>query len=325
MPISSGDTLGVGVIGAGVMGGYHARLFAGRIGGARLAAVSDPDRARAEAVAAGARVHSDGMALIRDDAVAAVLVAAPDAAHHGLVMEALRLGKPVLCEKPLAATVAECREIVAADAGRGLVCTGFMRRFDETYREMKAALDAGRVGAPMVLHCVHRNQIAPGWFTGPMIVTNAMVHEIDICRWLLGAEYTAARIRAVGDRGDLILAELETDIGAVVRIEVFMNAAYGYHVHAELVGRAGAVAMAEPAPVRLRAAGAAQAAYPADWIGRFADSYRAQDQAWVAACRAGRADPGLATAQDGLVATQCCAQLVGLLEGAGSGALALGG
>ena len=220
MPISSCDTLGVGVIGAGVMGGYHARLFAGRIGGARLAAVSDPDRARAEAVAAGARVHSDGMALIRDDAVAAVLVAAPDAAHHGLVMEALRLGKPVLCEKPLAATVAECREIVAADAGRGLVCTGFMRRFDETYREMKAALDAGRVGAPMMLHCVHRNQMAPGWFTGPMIVTNAMVHEIDICRWLLGAEYTAARIRATAEEHGVPIVANPPLARALHRLEV---------------------------------------------------------------------------------------------------------
>lgn len=312
--------LGVGVVGAGVMGGFHARLFATGIGGARLVAVSDPDRARAMATGA-AEVHEDGLALIRSDQVGAVLVAAPDAAHHGLVMEALRLGKPVLCEKPLAATVAECREIVAADAGRGLVSTGFMRRFDPVYREMKAAL--GHLGPALVMHCTHRNQTAPGWFTGPMIITNAMVHEIDICRWMLGAEYTAARITAAGDRGDLLLVTLETDIGAVVSIEVFMNAAYGYHVHAEIVGREGSVAMAEPAPVRLRQAGAARAAYPADWIGRFAESYRLQDQAWVEACLSGRPAEGLASARDGLFATDYCMQLVDLLGLGGAGALHL--
>lgn len=318
--MTTSNAKAIGVIGAGVMGGFHARLFAGQIGGARLVAVSDPDRTRAEAAAAGGKVFEDGLALIRDDEVEAVLVAAPDAAHHGLVMEALRLDKPVLCEKPLAATVDECREIVAADDGRGLVATGFMRRFDPTYRAMKSAVESGEVGTTLVLHCTHRNQTAPTWFTGPMIITNAMVHEIDICRWLLNAEYIHARITEVGDRGDLMLAELLTDSGAAVRIEVFMNAAYGYHVQSELVGREGSIAMAEPAPVRLRTAGAARAAYPGDWIGRFAESYRLQDQAWVDRLH-GRAVEGLASAQDGLLATDYCLQLVDLLQHGGSGAL----
>ncbi|MPL84715.1 Inositol 2-dehydrogenase/D-chiro-inositol 3-dehydrogenase [bioreactor metagenome] len=318
---SGAGLLGVGVIGAGVMGGFHARLFGAGIGGARLAAVSDPDRGRAAAVAAGAAVFEDGLALIRDDAVDAVLVAAPDAAHHGLVIEALRLGKPVLCEKPLAATLPECREIVAAEGGRGLVSTGFMRRFDPAYREMKAALAAGQVGVPLLLNCAHRNQAAPGWFTGPMIVTNAMVHEIDIARWLLGAEYVEARIAEVGAQGDMVLAELVTDLGAVVRIEVFMNAAYGYHVQTELVGRAGSVTMAEPALTRLRSAGAARAAYPSDWIGRFAESYRAQDQAWVDGIRSGQPDAALASARDGLRATDYCLQLVEMLAAGGCGTL----
>lgn len=309
-------SLAVGVIGAGIMGGFHAHLFAEEISGACLVAVSDPDPARASAAAYGSQVFAEGLPLIESETVEAVLIAAPDAAHHELVMAAIRLGKPVLCEKPLASTVAQCREIVEADAGRNLVSVGFMRRFDPAYREMKDALDAGRVGAPLLIHCVHRNREAPHWFDGSMMITNAMVHEIDICRWLLDTEYTSARLTQIGDGGDMLLAELHTERGAVVSVEMFMNAAYGYHVHAEIVGREGTVAMAEPAQVRLRHDGAMQAGYSPDWIGRFAESYRMQDQAWVRACTGGSC-ADMATARDGLLATSYCRQLVEMLPAGG--------
>lgn len=314
-------SLAVGVIGAGVMGGFHARLFAEEISGARLVAISDPDPARATAAAYGAQLFDDGLALIESDSVEAVVVAAPDAAHHELVMAAIGSGKPVLCEKPLASTVAQCREIADADAGRNLVSLGFMRRFDPAYREMKQALDEGRIGAPLLMHCVHRNREAPHWFDGPMIVTNAMVHEIDICRWLLDTEYTSASLTQIGDASDMLLAELRTDRGVVVSVEMFMNAGYGYHVHAEIVGREGVVAMAEPAQLRLRRDGAMQAGYSSDWIGRFADSYRMQDQAWVRAGNGNCSCMDLATARDGLFATRYCQQLVEAMS-AGGGTLA---
>lgn len=310
-------SLAVGVIGAGVMGGFHARLFAEEISGARLVAVSDPDQDRAQAAARGAQVFAEGLALIESDAVEAVLVAAPDAAHHDLVMAAIRLGKPVLCEKPLAATVVQCREIALADEGRNLVSVGFMRRFDPAYREMKAVLDAGRIGAPLLMHCLHRNREVPGWFDGSMIVTNALVHEIDICRWMFGAEYNAAKLTPVGDRGDMLLVELHMDQGTVVAVEMFMNAGYGYHVHAEIVGREGTLALAEPALVRSRRDGAIHAGYSPDWIGRFADSYRLQDQAWVKACVTGQGCEDLATARDGLLATSYCDQMVQTLPKGG--------
>ncbi len=56
--------------------------------------------------------------------------------------------------------------------------------------------------------------------------------------------------RCFGDTGDGLLAKLHTDRGAVVSVKMFMNAAYGYHVHAEIVGREGTVATAEPAQLR---------------------------------------------------------------------------
>ena len=87
----------------------------------------------------GARATADGFALIADDAVDAVVIASHDSTHAALAIAAVRAGKPVLCEKPLAPTLAECVEVVRAEraaigaAGLPLISLGFMRRFDPGY------------------------------------------------------------------------------------------------------------------------------------------------------------------------------------------------
>lgn len=310
-------SIGIGVIGAGVMGGEHARLFAGEIAGAHLAAVADADLARAQAAAGGAKALTDPQALIADPAVEAVLVASPDATHHGLVLAAIAAGKPVLCEKPLAASTAECLEIVQAEAhaGRKLVQTGFMRRFDLAYQEMKATLDGGTLGDLRILHCQHRNQAAPPWFTGAMAITNSLVHEIDICRWLLATEYdTVTVIPYPSENGDPALFVFEMATGSLVSVEVFINATYGYHVHAEAVCAAGTVAMAHPALTRTRLGGAEEGAFPENWVPRFRDAYRLQNQAWVDGIRKGAPPADGASAWDGLVATCLADQIVTAME-----------
>ena len=304
-------SIGVGVIGAGVMGAEHARLIACEVSGAHLAAVADADLARAEAAAQGGRTMADPEALIADPAVEAVLVASPDATHQRLVLAAIAAGKPVLCEKPLAVSTDECLEIVAAEAraGRRLVQTGFNRRFDPAYREMKAIMDDEALGGVRILHCQHRNVAAPAWFTGAMAVTNSLVHEIDICRWLLSTEYSAVTV-IPSPAGDPVLFVFETEAGSLVSVEVFMNAAYGYHVHAEAVCAKGTIAMAHPAPIRIRRDGAQEGRFPENWIPRFRDAYRIQNQAWVDGIRAGTPPADGSTAWDGLVATCLADQVV---------------
>ena len=111
----------------------------------------------------------------------------------------MQRSKPVLCEKPLAATVAQCRQIVELEqnAGRRLIQVGFMRRFDPAYVELKSAYERGVIGPGMLLRCVHRNASEPGYFSSQMSITNAMVHEFDISRWLLGSEIRRIRVTQV--------------------------------------------------------------------------------------------------------------------------------
>ena len=301
-------SLGVGVIGAGVMGAEHARILRDEVRGAHLAAVADADLSRAKAAAGGARVFERSADLIADPAVQAVMVVAPDAFHADLVRACLAAGKPVLCEKPLAATAAESLALVDAEValGRRLVQVGYMRRFDPGYLAMKAALNAGNIGAPKLLHNTHRNASAPDWFVGAMPITNSFVHEADISRWLLDAEMTEASLHT-GPGGDPLLITMRAANGVLVSTEVFMNCAYGYHVAAEMVGQTGSLSLAQPDPLVVNRGGLCAQSFPDNWVPRFAAAYVAQTNAWVASIKSGK--PCGASAWDGYVATALAEQL----------------
>lgn len=301
----------VGLIGAGVMGADHARILHDGVPGAVLAAVHDVDPARARALAGecgGARVVDDAAALVADPGVDAVIVASPDDTHGPLALACIARGKPVLCEKPLAAGLDSCRTVVAAEvaAGRRLVQVGYMRRFDPGYLAMKAALEDGGLGPALFMHCVHRNAVAAAYLTSEGVIANSAVHEIDVARFVLGEEVAAATVisprasaRAPGRQPQLVV--LETVGGTVVDVEAFVDARYGYDVRAELVCENGTVALAPNPPVALRHDGRDGFALSPDWRGRFAEAYRAQLRAWVGAVASGR--PTGSSAWDGYAAS----------------------
>lgn len=310
-------TLRIGIIGVGVMGSEHARIVREDTHGAHLAAVCDADEDRARAAAAGAQVFTNPLDLIQSNQVDAVIVAAPDSTHHHLVLACIEAAKPVLCEKPLAATAAEALQVVEAEiaTGRRWVQVGYMRRFDPPYVEMKHACDRGAIGEPVILHNIHRNAVAPEWFNGPMSVTNAFVHEIDISRWLLGCELVSAHVRS-GPGRDPLLITMETERGQFVSTEVFMNCQYGYHVHAQLVGRHGTIETANPITTFSNASGKHACAYPDNWVPRFRNAYVIQTNAWTKRAASGVPNDG-ASAWDGYVTTAIAEQIVAGLETGG--------
>ena len=132
--VRKSEQIAVGVVGTGGMGGLHAGILQTEVASARLAAVADLDRERAEKVAekSGAAIFGDAVEMIRDENVEAVVIASPDPTHAPLVKECLELEKPVLCEKPLADSAEAALEVVRAEVelGRRLVQVGFMRRYD---------------------------------------------------------------------------------------------------------------------------------------------------------------------------------------------------
>ena len=304
-------SIGVGIIGAGIMGADHARIFAGSVAGAHLVAISDADAARARAVAqetAAKRATDDPYAVINDPEVQAVLVASPDATHPDFAIACIRAGKPVLCEKPLAPTAAQGMRVIEAElsAGRRLVQLGYMRRFDPGYVEMKGLLDSGSHGEALAFHCVHRNASAPPHFDSAAAIVSSCGHEVDVSRFVLSAELASVKVfRAKRSRhatfDDPLLVVFETDKGQLVDVELFINAQYGYDVKGELVCERGTISFGPALNTELRANGVHATALAPDWRPRFAAAYRIQNQAWIKSITTGQ--PVGASAWDGYVAT----------------------
>jgi len=324
-------TVRVGVIGTGIMGADHVNTLHRQVTGATVTMVADLDLDRALEVATGlpgARATDDGVALIGDPAVDAVVVASPDASHADLAVAAIKAGKPVMCEKPLAPTLAECVRVVRAEqeavgaGGPGLVSVGFMRRFDPGYVELKAALEAGVCGTPLLVHCVSRGVSSGPGATSESSVTGSAIHELDVVPWLLGARVVEVGWHAPRSTGavpgmqDPQLILLRTADGAMTTVEVFLNARYGYDIRCEVVGDRGTVALTNPARVVSDADGRRASGYPADWRPRFADAYRLQLQAWVDAVAAGRPAP-LASARDGLTASAVAGAVIASMRDGG--------
>jgi myo-inositol 2-dehydrogenase/D-chiro-inositol 1-dehydrogenase len=304
----------VGVIGTGMIGQDHIRRITQVLSGGAVVAVTDVDAARAAAAAAGlpgATVHPTGRELIGSSEVDAVLVTSWGPTHAEHVLAAIEAGKPVFCEKPLATTVEACLRIMAAEmaAGRRLVQVGFMRRYDAGYRQLKAALDDGEIGPPLLMHCAHRNPSMPTYgFTTEMLLSDSAVHEMDLVRWLFGEEVVAVSVlkprrsssSAVGLHDPLIVL-LEMASGVLVDVEVFVNATYGYDIRGEIVGERGTVALAESGRAVVKAGGRHSDRIPADWQERFGATFDAELQDWLAAVAAGTSTgPG---SWDGYAAT----------------------
>ena len=193
----------IGVIGVGGWGGTgHMRAYADSPH-ARVVAVCDTVLERARQVAGQWDVPQaldDHRALLALPEVEAVDVATPNDTHYEIVLAALAAGKHVLCEKPLALTVQDAREMerAAAEHGRrGAV--NFIHRYVPSARYVKLLLDEGALGR--IYHC--NVTYAQGWLTDPgfprvwrlnRAVTGSGVlgdlgsHAIDLARWWLGAE-----------------------------------------------------------------------------------------------------------------------------------------
>jgi len=320
--------LRVAVLGVGLMGADHVARLHGRISGARVGAVSDAFPAKAEEVAGavpGCRVVPDPLAAIADPGIDAVVIATPGQFHEEQLLACIERGLPVLCEKPLtldaetSLAVVRAEDAYTARTGRRLVQVGFMRRFDPEYAQLRQLIASGELGEPLLLHCAHRNAAVPPHFTSELMVTDSLVHEVDIARFLLGEEITAVSVlrpratrHAVTGESDPLLVLLETAGGRIVDVELFVSTGIGYEVRTEVVAEDGsAIIGLDQGLVRQgrgpRGAARGTAIAP-DFRVRFGRAYDIELQRWADAARRGTVDgPG---AWDGYAAQAVSAAAV---------------
>ena len=234
-------------------------------------------------------------------------------AHEVDVLACIAAGKPVFCEKPLTPTAAAALRIMEAEqaAGRRLVTVGFMRRFDASYREMKALLDSGELGETLMVHCAHRNPTVPENYTWDMAINDTAIHEVDTMRWLLGEEFVSARVDTPKKTSlrfphlqDPLVLILTSASGVRVDDEIFVNAQFGYDIRCEAVAEKGAVSLGDQNVIDVRTASRPSNSVTRDHNDRFCGAFVTEVQEWISAVS--RGEHTGSTSWDGYAAACVC-------------------
>jgi len=194
------EVVRTGLIGCGKIAPYHAQALAVSPQ-SQFVAVCDGQTERADAFASEygvPRVFSDPIALLHSGEVDAVAICTPHPSHADLVVAAAEAGVHVLCEKPVAITLADANRMIAT-ADREKVKFGviFQRRFWPAAQRIRAAIDAGKIGAPALGECTARLWRPESYFAsdpwrgtwaaeGGGILMNQAVHVIDQLQWFMG-------------------------------------------------------------------------------------------------------------------------------------------
>jgi predicted dehydrogenase len=216
--VGADSALKIGVVGVGVMGSNHARVLS-EMSGVRLVGVVDPDRKQREFVArtVGCAAFDDLDALLRSG-VDAVIIAVPTHLHHEIALECIRRGIHLLVEKPIAPTVEEGRDIVAAAHRAGVtLMVGHVERFNPAVESIKRAIK----NQAILSIAITRVGPFPPRMSNVGVVIDLAVHDIDLIRWFTDSEIVEIQPQlssAVAEREDIALLQFRTASGVLAHI-----------------------------------------------------------------------------------------------------------
>lgn len=253
------------LIGAGRAGQVHANSLVNHIPGAELVALVDQNVAVLDSTGGQfgvpARFTTFEQALESAE-FEAVMISTPTFTHKSLTVLAAEHGKHIFCEKPMALSVAECDEMIAAASHHGsLLQIGFMRRFDPEFQAAAAQIEAGEIGRPMLIKSLtHGPGLPPPW-ARDLNTSNGMLaevnsHDWDATRWL--AQSNPARVYAevanfkgaargvtTPDFYDTALVSMRFENGVIGCISGVCPCDYGYDARMEVVGERGILQVGE--------------------------------------------------------------------------------
>lgn len=252
----------IGVVGLGNLGELHVRHLQHKIGGSDVVAVCDIMKQRVHDIQARYDIpagYTDYDQMLSKENLDAVVIVSNVDSHKEHILKACRRKVHIFCEKPLARHLEECREIeeaVADNAGK-IFTLGYMRRFDPSYAEAKARVDAGEIGTPIMFKAISLDPVSI--IDELLAKTKAGVfsywflemgnHDADLARWFLGSEMVSvystggAYVRkefAEYDDYDNGFAMANYASGGCAFFHVGMTAAM-CHVESEIIGTKGAI------------------------------------------------------------------------------------
>lgn len=314
-------TLGVGVIGVGVLGRMHAENLQWRIHNARVTAIADvrADVAKSVADELGVpKVYATADEIAADPNVDAIVIVSNDGAHIDGILAGAKYGKDIFCEKPITTTLEDADKALQAVADAGVrLQIGFMRRYDAAYAAAKKAIDEGKIGTPVMVKAAHRGRLpfdrADGPGADPAVFFNSCIHDYDNARWLLGDE--AAEVTAIANRvitptsghsqgTDVAVTTIKFKGGALGDIENVSATYYGYDVRTEVIGDRGTVFIGglDRTACTLATESGQLRDISDHWLTRFGQTYLIELEDWVRRTLAG--EPSFCTGADGRAALE---------------------
>lgn len=319
------DKLGICVIGAGRAGLIHAVNFAKGIKNARLAAICEPNRETAKKACHELeleRHYQDYQRALEDNDVDAVVVVTPTDYHRDIVVAAADAGKHILCEKPMAMTVVECDQMIAAAEKNNIVLQiGFMRRFDQSFVFAREQVRQGAIGNVVLVKSLTRGPSIPQRWqydiaksNGPLAEVNS--HDIDTLRWFAESEFEQVYAIAGNYRCPEARDEFPDFYDNVVMTATFANGMqgsidgavsvrYGYDARLEVVGTEGVLFVGrldQSGVVTCNRSSGLTAPAVESWRNLFTEAYRHEDQGFVDAILNGT--PPAVTGHDGKMAVK---------------------
>lgn len=250
------DQLGAAVVGLGMMGERHARVWQ-ELHSTRLVSVYDIVSERAEEVAEALGCEAAGSLeeAIGADGVQIVGVCTNDEAHPEACVAAAEAGRHVLVEKPLATTLADCDAIIGACTAAGVkLMAGHVCRFDPRYVRCRDAVAAGEIGEAVQVFARRNNIVPSGRRIGPRasVAMFLGVHDIDLVQWITGERITRVHAEATSKvladipADDAVMTVFRLEGGAVGALETCWVIPEGspnsLDARLEVVGTAGRVA-----------------------------------------------------------------------------------
>jgi predicted dehydrogenase len=205
--------LKAGVIGCGVMGGFHLKQYLS-ISEVEVVGISDVDPSRAQA---GIPFFTDAIELIK--AADIVSITTPTSTHYKVAMEAIANGKHLLVEKPIAGNSKEGKEIIEAAKRKGVVlAVGHIERFNPAYKALISFIK----GRKVEVYDIRRCSPFPARIGDASVIIDMMIHDIDLVLKLVGSK--VKYVNAVGkkiktQRLDQVHAAIVFENGVVANIE----------------------------------------------------------------------------------------------------------
>jgi len=258
--IKDPSEIGVAFLGVGRMGITHIRTLAG-IPNVRVIAVADPNLEAAErgrAIVRADRAVASAEEAIHDPRVEAVVIVTPTTTHASLLELAVKAGKAVWSEKPIALNLTETQRIVDLVETTGIpVQLGFMRRFDPGYVMAKERIETGALGRIETFRALSRDTYPPALEflkTSGGLFLDMAVHDLDLARFLVG------EVREVQAWGSVLIDErfaqaddIDTAVtmlrfwnGALGVVETSRRSAWGYDIRTEVAGSTGKLVVEAP-------------------------------------------------------------------------------